>query len=110
MSTLYLRLAGILLLFSIGVGSYLYVTGLRNKVTGLEEQVVSLTKAKLEVESKLQEATTSRQALEEKMAQAQTSISAAEAKLKQQKVSIRYVKVPDECPAAIDWLLQEVTK
>jgi hypothetical protein len=104
------KLIAALLALAALVGAYLYVAALRHSITALKEEAVTLTEDRDKALAQVKELTTARDEVKKKQALAEAATATARSELAKARAAVRYIEIPGECPAKLDWLFKEVEK
>lgn len=108
LSTLYIKLAaGAALLASI-LGTYFYISHLREKVTSLETQVMDLGTDLALSQEQVRSIAESKAAIEARQQEAEEVNAKLRGDLARARGRVQTIKIPSDCPAALDWLAEEL--
>jgi preprotein translocase subunit SecF len=106
----YAKLIAGLVLVATLLSGWAYWKHLTGSIEKLEGTVVELQTKNKTLTDQLVEVTTAKDELEKKAASAQDASKSLEVELKKRKTAIRYIEVPQACPDAVQWLVDEVTR
>lgn len=104
------KLVILIIVLGTALGGYIYWRHLTGKVEDLTQKVQVLEATNKKLKEDLDEVTASREAFEKASKNALNTVSELDAELKKRKTDIRYVQVPSNCPDAVQWLVDEVTR